>query len=48
LGIRPQPESVSVEVRGTTFEAIPEHLIPKAALIASAELVDDTPGSDSA
>ena len=33
-------ECRTVEVRGTTFEAIPERLILKAALIAASELLD--------
>jgi hypothetical protein len=34
-------ECQTLEVTGTTFEAIPESLILKAALIASSELIDD-------
>jgi hypothetical protein len=33
----------TVDVHGTTFEAIPERLIIKAALIAAAESLDQTP-----
>ncbi len=36
-----ESECRTVEVSGTTFEAIPERLILKAALIASSELLDD-------
>jgi hypothetical protein len=43
-----ESECRTVEVRGTSFEVIPKHLILKAALIASAGLLEDTPGSDSA
>jgi hypothetical protein len=35
-------ECRTVELGGTTFEAIPERLILKAALIAASELLDDT------
>jgi hypothetical protein len=35
-------ECRTVEVAGTTFEAIPERLFLKAALIASAQLLDPT------
>ena len=35
----------TVEVRGTTFEAIPERLILQAALVAAAELLGDSPDS---
>lgn len=42
-----ESECRTVEVRGETFEAIPERLILKAALIASSELLDDTASSDS-
>jgi len=35
-------ECRTVEVAGTTFEAIPEKLFLKAALIASAQLVNPT------
>jgi hypothetical protein len=34
-------ECGTVDVEGTTFEAIPERLILKAALIASSDLIDD-------
>ena len=34
-------ECRTIEVRGTTFEAIPERLILKAALLASTELLDE-------
>ena len=43
-----ESECRTVEVRGTTFETIPEELFLRAALIASAELVGvarDTRGS---
>lgn len=43
-----ESECRTVEVGGTTFEAIPERLILKAALIASSELLDDSAGSKSA
>jgi Domain of unknown function (DUF2703) len=43
-----ESECRTVEVGGTTFEAIPERLILKAALIASSELLDDMAGSTSA
>ncbi len=36
-----ESECRTVEVSGTTFEAIPERLIVKAALIASSEMLDD-------
>ena len=35
----------TVEVRGTTFEAIPEKLILQAALVAAAELLGETADS---
>ncbi len=35
-------ECRTIEVSGTTFETIPERLILKAALLASAELLDAT------
>jgi hypothetical protein len=38
----------TVHVSGTTFEAIPERLILKAALIAAADMLTDDDGSDSA
>ena len=41
-------ECRTVEVGGATFEAIPERLILKAALIASAELLDEMAASDCA
>jgi Domain of unknown function (DUF2703) len=53
LGIEPHLEIVeidevcggsecrTVEVEGTTFEAVPLRLILKAALVAAAELIDD-------
>jgi hypothetical protein len=31
----------TLEIRGTTFETIPERLIVKAGLLAAAELLDD-------
>jgi hypothetical protein len=34
-------ECRTIEVRGTTFEAIPERLILKAALLAASELLDE-------
>jgi hypothetical protein len=34
-------ECRTIEVRGATFEAIPEHLIIKAALLAASELLDE-------
>jgi hypothetical protein len=37
-------ECRTLEVSGTTFEAIPERLILKAALLAAAQLLDDTTG----
>ena len=37
-----EAECRTVEVGGTTYEAIPENLILKAALIASSELLDET------
>ena len=43
-----ESECRTVEVRGTTFEAIPERLILKAALIASSELLDEVDESSSA
>ena len=36
-----ESECRTVTVRGTTFEAIPERLILRAALRASSELLDD-------
>ena len=38
-------ECRTVEVRGTTFEAIPEQLILKAALLAASALLDTPPAS---
>ena len=38
-------ECRTVEVGGTTFEAIPERLILKAALLAASELLDTPPAS---
>ena len=43
-----ESECRTVEVGGTTFEAIPERLILKAALIASSELLDEMAGPNSA
>ena len=40
-----ESECRTVEVGGTTYEAIPENLILKAALIASSELLDETASS---
>ena len=40
-----ESECRTVEVGGTTYEAIPENLILKAALIASADLLDETASS---
>jgi len=42
LGVRRLRMS-DLEVRGSTFEVIPEHLVVRARLLAAAELVDDTP-----
>jgi hypothetical protein len=36
-----ESECRTVEVRGTTFEVIPERLVVRAALIAAAQLLDD-------
>lgn len=36
-------ECRTIEISGTTFEAIPERLILKAALLAASELLDDAP-----
>ncbi|HET6950676.1 MAG TPA: DUF2703 domain-containing protein [Acidimicrobiales bacterium] len=41
-------ECRTLEVRGATFEAIPERLIIRAALIASSELLDDAEAAESA
>jgi hypothetical protein len=38
-----ESECRTIEVEGTAFEAIPEKLFLKAALVASAELLDPTP-----
>jgi len=38
-----ESECRTVEVEGTTFEAIPEKLFLKAALVASSQLLDLTP-----
>jgi len=40
-----ESECRTVEVGGTTFEAIPEKLFLKAALVASSQLLDLTPES---
>ena len=37
-----ESECRTIEVSGTTFEAIPERLILKAALLAASDLVDAT------
>lgn len=39
-----ESECRTVEVSGSTFEAIPERLLVKAALIAASELLDDVEG----
>ena len=36
-------ECRTVEVRGSTFEVIPEQLVVRAGLLAAAQLLDDTP-----
>jgi hypothetical protein len=43
-----ESECRTVEVSGTTFEAIPERLILKAALRAASELLDDANDSEDA
>ena len=42
-----ESECRTVEVEGTTFEAIPERLFLRAALIASSQLLDLTPEAPS-
>ena len=42
-----ESECRTVEVKGTTFEAIPERLFLRAALIASSQLLDLTPEAPS-